>query len=244
MVGPLSGYLLASPDDAPIGRRSLDLHSPKRKGVPYLAFESAMAGLRHWEQYIFHSDRPFRDDVLQQGKGPYQYPVFCARSGSKLIVLTELKRLTEYLIEAVLNKAIFPNLKHVNFRIEKMIADFQKEESPYRTTSLHGSFSGPDFAVRRIILYGSEVTNSIVFRECQHLFNFYRCGVAERTEDSRFFSGEHDEIAKLGGDGSLSILSFGRQRAIELNRIVNYLIVNKWVDDWVVPWRKEDDHDG
>jgi hypothetical protein len=41
--------------------------------------------------------------------------------------------------------------------------------------------------LRTMILYGPQVTNSAVFREQQHLFNFYICGIAEHSPDDPFY---------------------------------------------------------
>lgn len=234
MIGPLSGFLLASPNDEQIERRSLDGTTGLSSKVS-LRFKESFS--RYWEEYIFASDRQFVDDPASgNSRPPFHYSVYCARSGSKLIVMTEKKRLTEYLIEKVLNNSVFPNLKHVSFQIEKIITAFSDRESDYRITTLHGRISGQDRSLRTMILYGSEVTDSTVFKDSRRLFNFYICGVAERSPDDPFFGGDEGEIARLGNDGSLSVQSFNRQRASDLNKIVNVLITNKWVDDWVVPW--------
>jgi hypothetical protein len=153
-----------------------------------------------------------------------------------VILLTEKKRLTDHLIELVLNKTIFPNLKHVSFQVEKMITAFEKPDSLYRVTSLTGRFAGPDRDLRTTIFYGSEVTKSVLFHKHRHLFNFYICGLAQRSPDDPFFIANDGEIARLGSDGSFTVQSFNRKRASDLNKIVNHLIANKWVDDWVVPW--------
>jgi hypothetical protein len=241
MAGSLSGYLLAAPNERPIARRALEEGASRSSKAPHLAFKQPYQNLKFWEEYTFSSDRSFADDpVIGNQRLPFKYPVYCARSGSKLIILSEKRRLTDYIIESVLNDIIFPNLRHVSFQIERMISAFQEVDSEYRLTSLHGRYSGPERSLRTIVLYGSEVANSALFREQRHLFNFYRCGVAERSLDDPFMLNDDSEIARLGNNGSITVQSFSRKRATELNKIVNQLIQNKWVDDWVVPW--EDSH--
>jgi hypothetical protein len=235
VIGPLSGYLLASPDESPIRRQSLvSTHSTSSK-APYLQFVETFERTRFWERYAFLSDRTFEDLRVDQ-RPPYRFDVFCARSGSKLIVLTEKKKLTQYLIERVLNETIFPNLKHVSFQMGQIISAFQSPDSDYRITALHGKFSGPDRHLRTAIFYGTEVTASTVFQTQRHLFNFYRCGITERSVQSPFDSADDVEIAHVGEDGSITVKSFHRQKALELNRVVNHLIINKWVDNWVAPF--------
>lgn len=240
MTGSLSGYLLASPNDRPIARGALGDSQSQKSRAPYLIFEQAYENLKLWEEYTFYSDRAFVDDGNTNLKPPFKYPVYCARSGAKLIILSERRRLTDYIIEAVLNDTIFPNLKHVSFQIEKMISAFQDVNSEYRLTALHGRYAGPERSLRTIVLYGQEVTENVVFREHRHLFNFYLCGIAERSSDDPFILSDDGEIARLGNNGSITVQSFTRKRATDLNKIVNQLIQNKWVDDWVLPW--EDAH--
>jgi len=234
MTGPLSGYLLASPSDNVVTRKSLTTTSDGSQVL--MEFVAPFESTKFWEKYQFESDRSFTDEEAERSRPPYRYPVYCARSGSKLVILTEKKRLTDYVIGECLNRTIFPNLKHVTFNVEKMIAALQEADSRYRLTSLHGRFAGPGRDLRTMILYGPQVTNSAVFREHQNLFNFYICGVAERLPTDPFYTGEDGEIARIGNDGSISIQSLTRKRATDLNKIINYLISNKWVDDWVAPW--------
>lgn len=232
MIGPLSGYLLASPTHTEVSRRDV---VSKGNGRVSTEFVSPFEGLNFWERYKFVSDKPFPDDDGNNtSKPPYEYDVYCARSGAKLIILTEKKRLTDYVITEILNKEVFPNLKHVSFQLDNMIEIMQDLEGPYRITSLHGRFAGASRDLRTMILYGPQVTNSAVFKEQSHLFNFYICGVAERSPDDPFFIGDYGEIARIGNDGSISVQSFNRKRAADLNKLVNHLISSGWVDDWVI----------
>ena len=238
MTASLSGYLLASPNDAAIPRAALETasRSPSRK--PFLRYEGQYQNLKLWEHYTFFSDRSFSDDNTTNQHPPFKYPVYCARSGTKLIILSERRRLTDYIIETTLNSSIFPNLRHVNFHLEKIIAAFQDSASQYRLTSLHGRYSGPRRSLRTIALYGPEVTDSALFKDQHHLFDFYLCGIAERQAEDPFLLNDDGEVARMGNNGSITIQSFTKKRATELTRIVSRLIKNKWVDDWVLPWEE------
>lgn len=234
MQGALSGYLLASVDDQPIDRGALTpAASGARRNAPFLKFEGNYEQSRFWEVYSFHSDKHFEDQTSAPSLPPFRYPVWCARSGSKILILTEKKRATDYLIEAVLNRTIYPNLKQVAFRITGIVHACKDVGSSYRVTSLTGRVASPDQSLRTMVLYGREITDSEIFRDKIDLFNIKRCGLAIREDDP--FGVNDGEIATLGVDGSVSILSFSIQRAIALNRLVNYVITNKLVDNWVSP---------
>src|SRR5262245_5185740 len=90
VTGPLSGYLLAAPDERPIARRALDDSDTQRFTAPHLKFHGAYENLKFWEEYIFFSDREFIEDASGAiKKPPFKYSIYCARSASKLIILSE-----------------------------------------------------------------------------------------------------------------------------------------------------------
>lgn len=230
----LSGFLLASPTGTTVTRRHLaDDDQGGRRTFPYLVYDSAFKSSSRWEVYTFHSDKSF-SEYLSPGlaQPPFPYPALCARSGSKLIVLTPRKDLTKYVLRSTLSKRVFPNLRQVQIHIPSIVEAFQHSDSEYVITSLHGHMRGSETALRTMSIWGSNVTNSSLYEDYKGLFDFTSCGVAKR-DPSNMSVVEERELVRLSSDGSLSMQTFNRNRAAELSLIIAHIIENRWVDNWV-----------
>jgi hypothetical protein len=230
----LSGYLLASPSGKEITQQLL--FSGIKDAKYDLLFEGQFKNLRHWERYEFLSGVPIEEDDLLRGMHgpPFRYLIVCVRSAAKMMFLAERKKVAEFVIGR-LNRKIFPNLRRVSILLDRLIDSCQEQDSEYLITALHGRFSGSDKRVNKISLYGDDITDSTIFREQRHLFNFYSCGIARRLYDNllRMNLGEESEIMLIGNDGFVSTRVVDRDRASEVIRIINLVMKNRWVDDWV-----------
>ncbi len=198
-------------------------------------FSHPMFNTKQWEEYKFVCDIPIDEDDRNNPDGPpYTHTMVAVRSGAKALLLTEKKRVTDYVINRILNRRIFPNLRKVRIHIEKLIDSCQEASSPYLISTLHGSFSGTDRHISRISLYGDDITESSLFREQRHLFNFYSCGITRRSEgDVRMQLGDDREVMLLGNDGFVSSQLTGADKARDIILLINYIMRNRWVDDWV-----------
>lgn len=230
-MSSLAGYLLASPARAEIGRAAI-IDSSYSAGSASMAFDAQYSGLRNWERYRLFCDTPLADEAADASGQPFAYSVYCSRSGSKLILLAEKKKIADFVISKMLNRTLFPNLRRVQFHIDDIILGLREPSSEYLVTSLHGRFSGATKNLRTMSLYGADITESVVYREHFNLFNFFSCGIGKRAKVSAL-SEDDRELIRLGNDGSISTQTFGRYRAISIIQIVNEIIRRRWVDDWV-----------
>lgn len=240
----MSGYLLASPTSKGITRELLTVgHPPGGPKVPSIRFLNTLFQLRQWEEFELLSDTALADEVIGGAVGPpYTYKLLCVTSGAKVIVVSERKRITDYAINRVYDRRIYPNLRKVAIRIDKLIEACQSTTSEYLITSLHGRFSGSERHVRTMSLYGDDVTESAIFRTHNHLFNFYSCGIGRRLFENlpRLSPADDGEILRLGNDGFLSFTMRDRDHALDVMMVINYVIRQRWVEDWVPGIEPED----
>lgn len=233
----LSGYLLASPTRQEIKKDLLTSDVGERRQALNLHYAGNFQNLRQWESYQFVTDTPIAEEGQDElaGGPPYTYLVVCVRSGSKMILLAERKRVTDFVLSHVVDQRIFPNLRKVGIRVDRLIHSCESSDSEYLITTLYGRFSGSDRKISKISLFGDDLTDSSVFREHHHLFNFYTCGVGRRLFNNLPKLGLRDdgEIMLVGNDGFLSVRMTDADRAREAILLINYIVRNRWVDEWV-----------
>lgn len=229
-----TGYLLVA--DESIGDITVELLEKgwycSNKSESLLKYSGSFQDLSLWETYIFSSKYFFTEDKTPELLGPpYHYRVVCARSGRKLIVLTELRKITDHLISR-LDETITPNLRKVHFCIDDLITGFSNSNSKYQTTSLRGRIKDDTRNLRTISLYGTNVIDSPVFREHHNLFNFYSCGLGYSGFPEMPY-GEEREIVRLGTDGVIYLRSFEKWRVCEFQKIIKQVIRDRYVESWV-----------
>jgi hypothetical protein len=233
----LSGFLLASATSVEITKDILVDHNDDGRTAASIQFRGLIFESRQWEEFCFYSDRPIdEEDKENYPDGPpYPHKMVCVRSGAKILLLAERRRVTDYIIGRFLNRRIFPNLRRVRIHTGKLIESCQNSNSMYSITTLHGSFAGTDRHISKISLYGSDITESSLYREQHHLFNFYSCGLARRLHENLLKLNLHEEseIALVGNDGFISSQISSAERAREVIRVINYIVRNRWVDSWV-----------
>ena len=230
----LSGFLLATEATVEVPRDLIETRHPLVSNGPTLRYKGYSFNLTRWDEYELLSPIPLGEEQLDR-QPPYKYQVFIVRGHGKIIVLAERKRISEYVIAAILDKRIFPNFRKVSIYIDKMIEFCQAQDSEFLVTSLVGRFSGPSRSIRTISLYGDDVTDSPVFRDHFHLFNFFSCGLGRRLYDGipRLKPNEDGEIVRLGNDGGVTLNQTSRIRASEFIRVLSFVLRNRWVEAWV-----------
>jgi len=200
-------------------------------------FSGSLYNMRQWEEYRFFTEKPIdEDDVRHHPDGPpYPHVMVAVRRGAKMILLTERKKITEFIIRRFVNRRIYPNPRKVRIHVGKLIASCEDSNSEYAITTLHGSFAGGDSHVQKISLYGDDITDSSLYREQHHLFNFYSCGVARRLRENllKVNIGDESGISLIGNDGFIYAQISGPDDAREVILLINYIIRNRWVDSWV-----------
>lgn len=231
----LSGYILARPGEEKINRQELEVKSDDNAGVFSLTYKQIMPIGKSWELFDFFSSIPLPDDNQSPDAKPnHSCEVVICRSRSRMLLLTERKKIADFIIEKLLNVTLYPNFRKVPIAIDSFIEACSTTQSPYAITSMHGRFSGAERALRTIILYGEEITDSSLFREHGKKFNFYSAGVKRRLVDKLYRSQPNDdtEIIRLGNDGMVSANLRDSTRATEILTTIKYIFDNNWVDDW------------
>lgn len=233
----LSGYILARPATAPssrhrISREDLATSVETVDGEFSLRFDHVLSLGDYWESFEFSSSVPLPTEEKDFGQ-VHSCSVIVCRSVSRMLFLTERKRITDFIIEKLLAASVYPNFRKVPIAIDKFIDACSEIESPYAVTSMHGRFAGNERAVRTMILFGEEITDSSVFRQHGNLFNFYNAGVKRRTQDrpSKNMKYDDQEIARVGNDGQISTNLRDRERANDVLGMVKYIFDNGWA--WV-----------
>jgi len=217
----------------------IEQKEPEVAGGPRLIHKQSAYGIQRWGEYVLHSTVPLAEEP-DQDRSFYPYQLFVVRGHSKLIILASRRRIVDYALNYVLDRRIFPNLRKISVYIEQVIDHCTRPDAQFLVTSLHGRFSGASRNVRSMSLYGDDVTNSPIYRDHHGFFNFHSCGIGRRLFDGlpRLRPNEEGEIVRISHDGFLNLNLSTRHDAQELIRVVDFIVQNRWVEDWV-PRREE-----
>jgi hypothetical protein len=238
----LSGYVLARPGgekverinlEGTVRRQSNELDRQEKSDEFKLVFLKDAPRYLKWEYYDFHSSIPLPLDNIQ-AEPQFNSKVLICRSLSRFILLAERRKIADFVIEKFLSKSAFPNFRKVPIFVDDFVADCSSKSSTYAVTSVHGKFKGPGKALKTIILYGEEVTDSTLFRQQHDLFNFYSIGVRVRERDmTRHHSFNDGEIARIGNDGMVSTnLGETDHRSDEVLRVIKHIFKQGWIEEW------------
>jgi hypothetical protein len=208
-------------------------------GGPRLMYRDHAFGITRWGEYVLHSTVPLADEPENE-RSQYSYQLFVIRGRAKLIVLASRRRIVDYALTQILDRKIFPNLRKISIYIERVIEHCTQAEAEFLVTSLHGRFAGSAKNVRSMSLYGDDVTNSPIYRDNHLYFNFHSCGIGRRLFNGipRLRPNEEGEIVRVSHDGFINLNLSKRSHAQELIRVVDFIVHNRWVEDWV-PGRSE-----
>ena len=229
-----SGYMLANQGGDSFTNAHIEQPEAAVAGGARLVHRDQAYGLNRWGEYQLHSSVPLADEP--EGDRPsYQYQVFVVRGHAKLIVLAARRRIVDYTLSQILDRRIFPNLRKISVHIEPLIEYCTKSEAQFLVTSLHGRFSGAAKNIKSMSLYGDDVTNSPIYKDNHPYFNFHSCGLGRRLFDGlpRLRPNEEGEIVRVSHDGFLNLNLSTRRQAQELARVVDFIVTNRWVEDWV-----------
>lgn len=233
----LSGFLLASTLGAPIERDHLLCPEPHRPNGPTLTFVSQPYRLRQWDELELTSPISLEDDGERtvDGPGPYIYRLYAIRGFSKVILLAERKRVVEYVINQILDRTVAPRLRKVALRLDDAVKYCESADSPYLITALLGRFAGPARQLRAIALYGDDITDTALFREHGHFFNFHLCGLGHRLKDGlpSVDTSSDREILRIGNDGFVLAHLGSRTKAREFLSAIGFIVSHQWMEDWV-----------
>lgn len=228
-----SGFVIADPSGTAIRGRAIEVTSTAETGGVGLEFTGDDYGIRGWGGYALRSPQPLADEEWRpQG---FEYPVYVVRRQSSLIILAPRRLMAEFLWSKVVSRYVDIRFLRVNFVVPAMVAFCASPTSEFLLTSLHGDFAGAATNLRRIALYGDEVTKTALFEEYGRHFNFYRCGLGRRLFSGlpRLKPNEQGEIVQLRSNGNISMELRNRRDACELLNVITFVMSNRWVDDWV-----------
>ncbi|HEX7855926.1 MAG TPA: hypothetical protein VF503_19750 [Sphingobium sp.] len=233
-----SGYIIASPAARDYAADEFEQRTPEVVNGPTLSHRNdRVFNIPRWDEYLLQSPTPLSDEP--GGQQHYQYQLYIVRGFSKMVVLAHRRRIVDYAMAQILDRKIFPNLRKVSVFVDRMIEHCRRRESEFLVTSLHGRFSGAGTHLRSISLYGDDVTQSTLYVDQHQLFNFHSSGLGRRLFEGlpRMSGLEDGEIVRVASDGFVNLNLTTRQRAEQLIEVVNFIMVNRWVEDWV-PARK------
>jgi hypothetical protein len=232
----LSGYLLASTVGDQIERSTILCEEPLRSGGPTLRFV-APAYLKRWDELELTSPISLEEEGEAESKspGPFRYRVYVIRGFSKLILLAERRRVVEYIISHIFDKMVAPRLRKVALHLDDAIRFCEQPISPYLITSILGRFAGSARQIRVIALYGDDITDTPLFREQGHLFNYYSCGMGRRLQnDLPSVNSTYDrEIIRVGNDGFILAHLGSRTKAREFMSVISFIVEHRWMEEWV-----------
>jgi hypothetical protein len=229
-----SGYIVASPTSRDFVRSEFEQHKPEAANGPTLLHRhERVFGISRWDEYLLKSPVPLADEP--DGGHGYQYQIYIVRGFAKMILLAHRRRIVDYAMGRILDRRIFPNLRKVSVFVDQMIEHCRQPNSDFLVTSLHGRFAGPGTDLRSISFYGDDVTQSSLYANYHQLFNFHSGGIGRRLFGGlpRVRSMEDGEIVRVASDGFVNLNLTTRTRAQELIEVVNFVMVNRWVEDWV-----------
>lgn len=229
-----SGFIMASPAPRDFSPRDFEMETPAfPKGASLALSQSRTFGMPRWDEFVLTSSIPLSEGGDESG--PFKYPLFIVRGYSKLLVLAHRRRIVDHAISQVFNNKVYPNIRKVPLLIDPMIGHCSLPSAEFLITSLHGKYSGPDTHLRSISLYGDDVAKSLVFSEHHELFNFHTCGLGRRLYDGlpKTTPGEDGEILRAASDGFVSLKLTSRSQATEIQAVIDYIMVHRWVEDWV-----------
>jgi hypothetical protein len=234
-----SGYMLANQAGDSFSVTDIEQAKAEVAGGPLLVHKHIAFGIPRWGEYVLYSPVPLADEP-DHDRPSYGYQLFVVRGHSKLIILASRRRIVDYALNQILDRRIFPSLRKISIYVEQVIEHCTRPESQFLVTSLHGRFSGSSRNVRSMSLYGDDVTNTSIYREHHDFFNFHSCGIGRRLFDGlpRLRPNEEGEIVRISHDGFLNLNLSTRREAQELIRVVDFIVQNRWVEDWV-PRREE-----
>jgi hypothetical protein len=229
-----SGFLIADPGGGDVDARELEvgIDSAKASEIKFRLVGSDF-GLRVWGDYRLHSPQPLADE--EWSPVGYEYRVYVVRGRARLIVLAPRRTIAEYLWTRVFQALLPRSFRRVNVRIPELVTFCGLPSAEFLVTSLFGDFSGSATYLKRVALYGDEVTQSALYDQYGKHFNFYRCGLGRRLFGGypRLKPNEEGEIVQLASTGNVSMELRNRRDARELINVINFVMLHRWVEDWV-----------
>lgn len=206
----LSGYLLATAAASQrIARSALEVQNRVR-----FVREVEQTS---WEEFVFRSDIPLLPDDVASGRSEFQYPLFCRRSGHRLLLTSTSKITVDHLLLNVYGALFQPPLQHVGIAVQRLVELISSAPGDWALTFIHARISVHAGALRAISLYGEDVTESSLFRESLKLEDLvcHTCGVRDVTRTG--------EIVRLGNDGSVSFYFPNQTRLVEVETVLGYV---------------------
>ncbi|MER9730888.1 hypothetical protein [Mesorhizobium sp. M0217] len=229
-----SGYIIASPASRDFTSKDFEQREPEVTNGPTLRYLDSAYGIRRWDEYSLSSPVSLADES-EGARERYVYQIFIVRGFAKMIILANRRKIVDYAVNQIFDRRIFPNLRKVSVFVDRMIEHCRQPESEFLVTSLHGRFAGPTTTLRSISLYGDDVTQSPLYVEHHQTFNFHSGGLGRRLFEGlpRVKTYEDGEIVRIASDGFVNLNLSTRTRAQELIDVINFVIVNRWIEDWV-----------
>lgn len=230
-----SGYILAWTKKEPVSWDVLHSEGGIGRAGALFTHDGTAFGLRQWHRFMLETGFPI-DEEESVASPPFIYPTLCVTSGARMILLCHKKKIADWIITNVFDKNIYPNLRKVPIRIDSLIESCRSIESDYQITILHGRNAvTAEKELASISLYGEDITRSGLFIKSGHTFNFFSCGVTKRQHHQELRASLADEggTVQLGNDGFISASVAKRTSALEVMRVVQYVMRNGWVDSWV-----------
>lgn len=212
--------------------------------LPFMKKKGTFFGIPNFARYQLTTERELLDAPTrsQVRRNAFDYDVLIASGFRKVLLLSESKDVSNYLKNEAFVNAFSPKFREIDFKLDSLIDSCEKIDSRYIITILHGRYSLADDSLKRASFYGSDLTEAGLIKQYRKRFNFFSCGVQKRTQDGLpLISGREGEsqIALVGNDGFISASLSNRSRATDLLQLLDFIVKNRWVSNWVATSEKE-----
>jgi hypothetical protein len=167
-----------------------------------------------WENYTFDSPVPLHGEEPMLSRPPFQYPLVCRRSGTRLLALSLNRGIVEHLLETGFYGAL-ARLKRVSIGVDQLVKSLATKPTDYALSFAHARVPAFGASLRAVSYYGEDLAEAALFRDQLALMVFFTCGLREAKASS--------EIVRLGADGQVSFLLNHQRRVIEVERALSFL---------------------
>jgi len=166
----------------------------------------------NWEHFSLKSEQALRPE---DRPGPYDYPIICRRSGSRVLVLSVTRQIVEHLLQHDFESIFSPQLRRVSIAVDGLVKGIANKPTAYALSFAHARVPAFGNSLRAISFYGDDLAEASLFRGQLDLMVFFTCGLREAAGAT--------EIVRLGGDGAISFFMGTSHRVLEVERALSFL---------------------
>lgn len=169
----------------------------------------------NWEEYIFQSEVPLRDEDIYDIQPPYKYPIVARRSGARLLLLGPRRDIVEYIITNNLNIFISPPFRHVSIAVDGLAKSIVANPAIYVLSFVHARVPAFGASLRSVSFYGDDLGEASLFCDNIEYMNVFTCGLRRAVGGP--------ELLRVSGDGMVSFHYSDPQKVFEVEKVLSYL---------------------